>query len=177
MKNRRFITRLLVLVIIAVAIGYTFYTSFADDKGVVTVGDLAPNFVLKDLDGNEIELEDLRGKGVFLNFWATTCPPCVDEMPYMESGYQKYRDEGIEILAVNVGDQRIRIDKFISSIGGLSYPILLDPGLQVNQLYGIRALPVIFLIDENGFVIEKRIGGLNNKMTDEYLQRIFPSSE
>lgn len=176
MKNRRFITRLLVLVIISVAVGYTFYTSFADQQEVVAVGELAPNFVLKDLDGNEIELKELRGKGIFLNFWATTCPPCLDEMPYMETGYQKYQDEGIEILAVNVNDQRIRIEKFVTGMG-LSYPILLDPGSQVNQVYGVRELPVTFLIDENGVVIERSIGGLPENMVDDYLQQIVPSSK
>lgn len=177
MKNRRFITRLLVLVIISVAVGYTFYTSFAEQNEVVTVGDLAPNFVLKDLEGNEIELKELRGKGVFLNFWATTCPPCLDEMPHMENGYQKNQAAGIEILAVNFGDQRIRIEQFITKIGGLSFPILLDPGSQVNQLYGVRALPTTFLIDENGIVVERSIGGLTEKKVDDYLQRIVPSSK
>ncbi|WNF37967.1 thiol-disulfide oxidoreductase ResA [Bacillaceae bacterium IKA-2] len=176
MKNRRFITRLLVLVGISITLGYTFYTIFTDQKDVVVVGELAPNFVLKDLDGNEIELKDLRGKGVFLNFWATYCPPCIDEMPYMENSYQKYQDEGIEILAVNVDEQRIRIEKFINSMS-LTYPILLDPGSQVNQLYGIRALPVTFLIDEHGIVIERRIGGLTQKMVDDYLKQIVPSSK
>lgn len=177
MKNRRFITRLLVLVIISVAVGYTFYTSFADQQGVVTVGELAPNFVLKDLEGKEIELKELRGKGVFLNFWATTCPPCLEEMPHMENGYQKNQADGIEILAVNFGDQRIRIEQFITRIGGLSFPILLDPGSQVNQLYGVRALPTTFLIDENGIVIERSIGGIPEKKVNEFLQRIVPSTK
>lgn len=176
MKNRRYITRLLVLIGISITLGYTFYTSFAGQKEAVTVGELAPNFVLKDLDGNEIELKELRGKGVFLNFWATYCPPCIDEMPYMENSYQKYQDEGIEILAVNVDEQRIRIEKFINSMG-LTYPILLDPGSQVNQLYGVRALPVTFLIDENGFVIERRVGGLTEEMVDDYVKQIARSSK
>jgi peroxiredoxin len=176
MINRRFITRLLVLVGISVAIGYTFYTSFLGQKEVVTVGEIAPNFILKDLEGNEVELAELRGKGVFLNFWATTCPPCRDEMPYMENGYQKYEDEGIKIIAVNFDEQQLRIDKFINSIG-LTFPILLDPGLQVNQLYGVRELPATFLIDENGLVIERRIGALTEDMVEDYLQRIAPSAK
>jgi peroxiredoxin len=176
MINRRFITRLLVLVGISVAIGYTFYTSFLSQKEVVAVGETAPNFILKDLEGNEIELVELRGKGVFLNFWATTCPPCRDEMPYMENSYQKYQDEGVEVLAVNFDEQRLRIEKFITGIG-LSFPILLDPGSQVSQLYGVRALPATFLIDENGLVIERRIGALTEEMVEDYLQQIVPSTK
>ncbi len=174
MKNRRFITRLLVLLSISIALGYTFYTSFANQKDIVAVGDIAPNFVLKDLEGNEIELHDLRGKGVFLNFWATVCPPCVDEMPYMENNFQKYKDQGIEIIAVNFDEQPIRIERFVDRLN-LNFSIVLDPGLQVSQVYGVRELPATFLIDENGVVIERRIGALTEQMVEDYVQKILPS--
>jgi peroxiredoxin len=174
MKNRRFLTRLLVLLSITIALGYTFYTSFANHKDIVSVGDIAPNFVLTDLEGNEVELEDLRGKGVFLNFWATVCPPCRDEMPYMENSYQEYKDQGFEILAVNFDESPLVIERFVDRFG-LTFPILLDPGLQVSQVFGVRELPATFLIDENGVVIERRIGALTEKMVEDYAQRILPS--
>lgn len=174
MKKRRFLTRLVVLLSITVALGYTFYTTFADQKDIVSVGEVAPNFVLKDMEGNEVELHDLRGKGVFLNFWATVCPPCVYEMPYMESNFQKYKDQGIEVIAVNFDEQPIRIERFVERLN-LTFPILLDPGLQVSQLYGVRELPATFLIDEDGIVIERRVGALSEQMVEDYVQRIVPS--
>ncbi|OIJ15906.1 thiol-disulfide oxidoreductase [Anaerobacillus arseniciselenatis] len=174
MKNRRFLTRLVVLLSITVALGYTFYTTFADQKDIVSVGEVAPNFVLKDMEGNEVELHDLRGKGVFLNFWATVCPPCVYEMPYMENNFQKYKDQGIEVIAVNFDEQPIRIERFVERLN-LTFPILLDPGLQVSQLYGVRELPATFLIDEDGIVIERRVGALSEQMVEDYVQRIVPS--
>ncbi len=174
MKKRRFLTRLVVLLSITVALGYTFYTTFADQKDIVSVGEVAPNFVLKDMEGNEVELHDLRGKGVFLNFWATVCPPCVYEMPYMENNFQKYKDQGIEVIAVNFDEQPIRIERFVERLN-LTFPILLDPGLQVSQLYGVRELPATFLIDEDGIVIERRVGALSEQMVEDYVQRIVPS--
>lgn len=174
MKNRRFLIRLLVLLSIVIALGYTFYTSFSNQQPIVTVGDIAPNFVLTTLDGEEVELEDLRGKGVFLNFWATVCPPCVYEMPFMENSYQKYKDQGIVVVAVNFDEQPIRIERFIERLG-LTFTILLDPGLQVSQTYGVRELPATFLIDENGVVVERRIGALTEQMVEDYVQKILPS--
>jgi peroxiredoxin len=176
MKNRRFITRLVVLLGITLALGYTFYTSFVNQKDIVSVGDLAPNFVLTDLEGREVELAELKGKGVFLNFWATVCPPCRDEMPYMENSYQQYKDQGIVVLAVNFDEAPLAIDRFVQRYG-LSFPILLDKGLQVSQVYGVRELPATFLIDENGVVIERRIGGMTEQMVENYVQKLLPTPQ
>ena len=112
MKNRkiRLTLRTLILIILAIAIIYTLYANFTKDhREVAAIGNKGPDFILKDLEGKEYKLSDLRGKGVFLNFWGTWCEPCKYEMPFMESQYQEYKDQGVEIIAVNVGETQLQM--------------------------------------------------------------------
>ena len=91
----------------------------------LTIGALAPNFVLRGLDGEEVTLENLRGKLIFLNFWAPWCKPCEDEMPAMERLYDEFKDEEFQMLAVAVGDEPEDVRNFQKRLG-LTFPILLD---------------------------------------------------
>ena len=93
-KKRRLILRTVILFIMAAAVVYTLYASFTKEKHAkVAVGDIAPDFVLTDTEGNKHKLSDYKGKGVFLNFWATYCEPCKDEMPDMNNQYKVYKDQ------------------------------------------------------------------------------------
>ncbi|MGO4888251.1 thiol-disulfide oxidoreductase ResA [Anaerobacillus sp. MEB173] len=174
MKQKRLMIRTIVLLIIVAALGYTFYTNFfSETKELVNVGDEAPNFVLTDLDGNRVELADLKGQGVFLNFWGTYCPPCEKEMPYMEKLYQIYKDQGVEILAVNVDEPRLTVERFVQR-HKLTFPILMDEGLNVINAYGVSPLPTTFLIDKDGMVVGRILGGMNEESIEEYMQSIKP---
>ncbi|SDJ13130.1 AhpC/TSA family protein [Alteribacillus bidgolensis] len=84
-------------------------------------GDIEPNFQLETLEGETVELNDYRGQSVFLNFWGTYYPPCEEEMPYMENQYQEYKDKGVEILAVNVGESELAVERFVDR-HPLSFP-------------------------------------------------------
>ena len=128
---------------------------------------------MKDLEGNEVKLEDYRGKGVLLNFWATYCPPCEKEMPYLESAYKDYKDKGIEILAVDVGEPRILVNQFVSK-KELSFPVLLDWNGDTADLYEVHTLPVTFLINEEGEITEKISGELTEENIHHYLESIIP---
>ena len=118
----------------------------------------APSFMLTDLSGAKISLASLTGKAVLLNFWATWCIPCRKEMPGMERVWQRYRDHGLEVVAVSVdeGGEK-RIAKFIQRLN-LSYPILLDPQSSVADRYGVGGLPSSFLIDSEGRLIGRLEG-------------------
>ncbi|TES45428.1 thiol-disulfide oxidoreductase ResA [Halalkalibacterium halodurans] len=164
-QKRRLLIRSTILLIIVVALGYTFYQNFfTDQNGMVKVGEKAPDFVLKDLNDQTIRLSDYRGKGVFLNFWGTYCPPCEKEMPYMENQYERFKELGVEILAVNVNEPELTVSKFVER-HKLSFPIPMDSSGTVMDAYGISPLPTTFLIDENGIVIQRLTGG----MTEVYL--------
>lgn len=123
------------------------------------VGYLAPDFALPDLAGRTVRLSDFRGKtAVFLNFWATWCPPCRTEMPTMERAYQAYRDHGLEILAVSVDTgPKETVQAFMAELK-LSFPALLDPDMAVLHAYQIPGLPASILIDRQGVIRTVEIG-------------------
>ncbi len=126
----------------------------------------APDFELADLDGKRLRLSDLRGKAVILNFWATWCPPCRKEMPSMERAWRgiRERDEPIVLIAVNVGEDADTIFGFTARMD-LSFPILLDERSEVADRYrqltgiGTMALPTTFVIDPQGRVAYRAVGG------------------
>jgi peroxiredoxin len=131
-------------------------------------GNVAPDFSLVDLNGNSIKLSELRGKKVLVNFWATWCPPCKAEMPYMQEMYEKYQEDGFEILAVNstvTEKSRENVVDFVSEYG-LSFPIPMDEKNRVSSDYEILAYPTSFFIDSDGVIRSIAVGG----MTKEHLE-------
>lgn len=173
-KRQRLIMRSVILVVIALALGYTLYnTVFNDKKEPVKAGDTAPNFVLKDLEGNEVELEDYKGKGVFLNFWGTYCPPCEKEMPAIQRQYDKYKDQGVVVLAVDIAEPKFTVEKFANRLN-LTFPIVLDQQREVVDEYGVGNLPATYLISPEGKVIDKITGELNDTHVRNYMEKIKP---
>ncbi|MGM7701725.1 thiol-disulfide oxidoreductase ResA [Pseudalkalibacillus sp. Hm43] len=173
-KQQRFIMRTVILAVIALALGYTlFQTVFSDKEEPVAAGDMAPNFVLKDLDGNEVELEDFKGKGVFLNFWGTYCPPCEKEMPAIQRQYEKYKDQGVVVLAVDIAETELTVKKFAEE-KNLTFPIVLDQQREVVDTYGVGNLPATYLISPEGEVLDKITGELNDTRVRDYMEQIKP---
>jgi DsbE subfamily thiol:disulfide oxidoreductase len=117
----------------------------------------APDFTLPNAGGKKISLKDYRGKVVFLNFWATWCESCRDEMPSMERLYKEFKGQGLEIVAVNVKEKRQDALAFAKELK-LSYPVLLDPEGEVGLLYGAFGLPATYLIDRKGVVLARMWG-------------------
>ncbi|MBM7701678.1 thiol-disulfide oxidoreductase ResA [Metabacillus iocasae] len=173
MKNKRLLMRSVILSVLLAALGYTLYVNFFTDKQKVADGDQAPDFVLTDLQGQQHQLSDYKGKGVFLNFWGTWCKPCEREMPVMEQQYHLYKDQGVEILAVNVDETNVAVQQFADRYK-LSFPIVIDRGSQVLHAYGVGPLPTTFLIDPDGKVVDVFIGGLDEKKINEYMEMIKP---
>jgi peroxiredoxin len=122
------------------------------------VGSQAPDFQLIDLQGNWQALPDYRGKVVLLNFWATWCGPCRVEMPSMERVYQDLKDEGFAILAISSDPQGSIVTRPFVASQGLTFPILHDSDYRVSGSYGVRTLPMSFLIDRNGTLTQRVFG-------------------
>lgn len=173
MYDKRSILRITVLGIIFIALGSAFYTAYSSDGSPVKIGKEAPNFTLTKLDGETVSLSSLRGSGVFINFWGTWCEPCKREMPHMEAQYQKMKDNGIEILAVNIAESHLVASTFAER-HKLTFPILLDKDRAVMNRYGVTFLPSSFFIDKEGKVVAHHVGELNEGMIEEYLNRIKP---
>jgi len=126
---------------------------------VPTVGMQVEDFRLTDLDGNQQSLSQHRGKIVLLNFWATWCKPCTTEMPAMQSAYDKLRDKGFVVLAVNELEDDAKVREHIAQYGH-TFPVLMDRDNKVANQFGVFGLPVSVFIDQQGRVQEYIKGGL-----------------
>lgn len=148
-------------------VGTTYY--------VPQKGFQAPDFQLNDLDGNSYQLNELIGKAVVINVWASWCKPCQAEMPALQNIYEKYKNDNIEFLAVNNTrqDSLSSVRKFVSDYN-LTFPILLDYEGKVSSSYQIGALPTTFFIDPNGIIQEIIIGGpMSEALLDIRVNRII----
>ena len=132
---------------------------YMDTLGIVRFNKkiMAPNFALKDITGKEVKLHDYRGKIVFLNFWATWCPPCRAEMPSMERLYTEFKDKNFIMLAVDSREKTRKVKSFGKKLG-LSYPLLLDSDGTVGFEYGVRSIPTTYLVDRQGYLIGGALG-------------------
>ncbi len=115
------------------------------------------NFTLKDLNDKVVNLEDYRGKVIFLNFWTTWCPACLVEMPSMEKLYQEFKDKDFVILAVDMQEDSEQVKKFKARFK-LSFPILLDTDGIVATYFGVNAIPVTYFIDRAGCLYAAAMG-------------------
>ncbi len=131
-------------------------------------GAIAPDFELLDLDGNVQRLSDLRGSVVLLSFWASWCPPCEAEMPMLNAVYQRYRGEGLAVVAVDFDEPESTVRDFRDRLD-LSFPVVLDPGGKVQQLYRILGYPTTFLVDRDGVIRAEHIGILSETNLSAYL--------
>jgi len=120
-------------------------------------GSAAPDFTLERLDGGALSLSDLRGRVVLINFWATWCEPCKEEMPAMERLYQAHREAGFELVAISVGEEPEPVRAFRDQIG-FTFPVLLDPDRVAANAYQTHRFPESFLVDAEGVVVERYIG-------------------
>src|SRR4030042_420699 len=118
----------------------------------------APDFVFPGLDGKMVSLAEYKGKVVFLNIWATWCPPCREEMPSMESLYQRLKGRDFEMLAVSIDREGEKGVEPFAAKYGLTFPVLLDPDSKTKRLYGLTGIPESFMIDKNGVVIDRIMG-------------------
>lgn len=165
--------RTVILFLLITAVVYTLYANFTKDKLPIKVGSTAPDFALETLDGKKVQLSDMKGKGIFLNFWGSWCKPCEKEMPYMENQYHFYKDKNIEILAVNIEESDLAVNQFVKR-HNLTFPILMDRKSEVTKLYNIGPIPTTFLIDENGKILKIITGSMTEYDVKKYMELIVP---
>ena len=156
MKNNqtktRIFTSLLKSSALLLATFFLFTTAQAQEKNVT-----APDFTLKSRSGENLKLSEFRGELVMLNFWASWCGPCRQEMPELEALYQRYQSLGFTILGINVDDHAKNADKMLKQIP-VSFPVLYDSKHSVSDLYQVQAMPTTILIDRNGTVRHVHLG-------------------
>ncbi|NNC77585.1 MAG: TlpA family protein disulfide reductase [Woeseiaceae bacterium] len=111
----------------------------------------APDFALKSSTGNNLRLSEFRGDVVMINFWATWCGPCRQEMPLLDELYSRYERVGFNLLGVNIDDDSNRAMNMIRELG-VNFPVLFDAQKEVSKLYDVDAMPVTILVDREGKV-------------------------
>ncbi|GAC19174.1 TlpA family protein disulfide reductase [Paraglaciecola arctica] len=132
------------LAIVCIAVLFTSLQSFAaDSKGP------APDFTLPSKNGGNVRLQEQLGNVVLINFWASWCAPCREELPYLEALQQEYADLGFTILAVNVDDDSSKADILLNDIP-VSFPVLFDVNDDVSKLYQVNAMPTTVIVDRDG---------------------------
>ncbi len=120
--------------------------------GAIAIDDIAPNFTLLDLDGNEHSLGDLRGQPVIINFWASWCGPCRIEMPELEQAFADHADDGLVILAINREEDPQTVQEFFYDELDLSFTPLLDPDASIAEGYGVFNMPTTYFVNTDGVV-------------------------
>lgn len=136
---------------------FVFLAGCGPELKVATVGKPAPDFTLVDRQGKSWTLSELKGQVVFVNFWATWCAPCREEMPAMQELHEKFPKDKFKMLAILNKDDPALADSFAAKVG-ITMPILDDQDNMVGARYGLTGLPETFIISKKGLVVRKFIG-------------------
>ena len=123
----------------------------AGSAGAVDVKEEAPDFTLKSLDGSNMRLEEYRGQVVLINFWASWCGPCRQEMPLLDRLHHRYEDTGFAVLGVNVEGESAPAQDIVDKTN-VTFPIVIDDGQKVSEMYNLEAMPSTFVVDRDGVV-------------------------
>jgi peroxiredoxin len=170
LRSRSYIRQSLALAVVLIALASGVAWSMG--SRVPVVGTAAEDFQLVDLSGKMQSLSQYRGKIVLVNFWATWCKPCTTEMPAMQASYDKLRDKGFVVLAVNELEDEAKVREHIATYKH-TFPVLLDHDNKVANQFGVFGLPVSVFIDQEGRVQEYIKGGLlTEQKIDETVVRI-----
>lgn len=181
-RGRRILTFAAVLGPVLAILGLLAYGFTVDPKYIPTpfIAKPAPPFTLTLFDGSVLSLEDLRGKVVFLNFWASWCPPCRAEARTLEAASRKYREQGVVFVGVNIQDKEESAREFLAEFG-ITYPNGLDRGSRIAIGYGVWGLPETFFIDRDGRITYKHVGALGWKTIttklEEAMQGVVSTAE
>lgn len=133
-------------------------------------GAIAPDFSLESVSGEIVHLSDFKGKVVLMNFWAVWCPPCRQEMPSIQNVHESYGDQ-VVVLAVNAGDTKEDASAFMDELE-LTFEVVLDSNLEVEEQFRVRGLPSTFFIDQDGVIQILHIGFMEESLLMGYLDEM-----
>ncbi len=132
----------------------------------------APELTLQSLSGETVSLEDYRGKVILVNLWATWCPPCREEMPTLQTFYEKYKQDGFVLVAIDQEEPRDVVAPFVNEFG-LTFPVWLDENYDAQRKFNTMNLPSSYVIDRDGIVRLMWIGGISNRNLEKFVPDII----
>lgn len=162
-----------ILAAVLILVGLTIFANFQGKEQVVKEGSAAPDFTLQGMDGVNYALSEYRAQVVVVNFWGSFCPPCRDEMPAIQKQYDKWKDQGLVVLGVNLGENPITVKSFVEQYR-LSFPILYDPKLETRNLYKVTQYPTTFFIKQ-GKIAKIQIGQMDERLIQGEIERLMRS--
>ncbi|HHT05801.1 MAG TPA: TlpA family protein disulfide reductase [Hydrogenispora sp.] len=176
-KKWLLISGLMLVTLLIVGFGFGLGSKKEQEGEAARVGAQAPNFQLEDLSGEVVELKDVYRKNqlTMVNFWATWCPPCRREIPEFVRIYREYREQGLEILGVNVWEDSSlkQLQAFVAA-AEMEFPILRDVKAETATIYQVRAVPTTVFIDQKGRILEIFVGALTYNQLQTRLDRYLP---
>ncbi|WP_379129083.1 redoxin domain-containing protein [Paenibacillus sp. sgz500958] len=163
--------QIVILLLVVILGGYAIGTSIFKGDGKPGEGSKAPSFELMGLDGQNHTLSEYKGKAIVLNFWGSWCTPCVKEMPALQAQWEKWRDKGVVVVGINVGEDQMTVENFIADMD-IDFPILMDPNRSAVRSYGISPMPTTFFINSIGRVDSIHIGQLDLSTLDDVIGKL-----
>jgi len=163
MGGRTFLRCLCVILILLVSFSFTAEGGEDDLFSKIRINPIkgnkkSPDFSLQDFSGKKVEIKQFKGKIIFLNFWATWCGPCKEEMPSLELLHRQFKEKNFVLLTISVDYEGIKpVQEFINK-HQYTFPVLLDPKGETLDLFEVKGIPTTFLIDKKGKMVGKAIG-------------------
>ncbi|MBI4465610.1 MAG: TlpA family protein disulfide reductase [Acidobacteria bacterium] len=155
-----------------------FFSRPYGQNRVLALGDQVPEFTLRDADGQVVVLADFRGKIAVVNFWATWCPPCIEEMPSLNRLAEQYADKGVEVVAISVDEDPDAYREFLAK-NEIKFLTLRDPSRRISEQYGTYKLPESYIVSRDGRLLNKIIGAADwtSSAMLSYFEGLLASSQ
>jgi peroxiredoxin len=163
------------MLFIAALTGAIFIAGCIKDRAW-QIGDAAPEISALDLNDQTVKLSDFRGKVVVVRFWSAGCKACLDEMPVIDAFSKRHNDKGLAVLAVNRGESKERVEKFVIRLN-ISYPVLLDPAAIASKKYSVTTVPTTFFIDRNGIARKVVPGPMTQEQFEKTILELLKESQ
>lgn len=152
--------KVLMLALVLIFSGFVYVISDRFEQRIVETGDRAPDFAVQTQRGTKVSTRDFGGKLMVLNFWATWCPPCLEEMPSLNAFAQQLAPEGVVVLGISVDKNESSLKRFLAQ-NPLAFQVARDPEAEIPAEYGSFKWPETYVIDRSGKVVQKYVGPRN----------------
>lgn len=169
-KSKKSVQIVILLAIILIGVYAVATVVFGSDE-VPKVGQKAADFELLGMDGSVHTMSEYEGKARVINFWGTYCPPCVREMPALQAQWEKWSSQGVEIIGINVGENKMTVENFVAQTG-VKFPILMDPKRNAVASFGVGPMPTTFFVTASGKIDHIRIGELDLNTLDKQIEQL-----